>query len=111
MIKTPLVLDIKKENEKIKEEFKKMADINKMIIESVELPNENDYYEWKAVMNGPNDTSYKDGKFVQQIKFPLNYPKHAPDVRFKTPIYHLNVNHLNQKIEMVYLWEKLSVLF
>ena len=97
MIKTPLVLDIKKENEKIKEEFKEMTDYNKMIIDSVELPNENDYFEWRAIMNAPKDTSYKDGKFVLRIKFPLDYPKHPPDVRFKTPIYHLNVNHFKPK--------------
>ena len=46
------------------------------------------YPKW----NGPKDTSYRGGIFILIITFPRDYPKHAPEVCFKTPIYHVNVN-------------------
>ena len=33
--------------------------------------------------------------FYLKIKFPNNYPDIAPEVLFVTPIYHVNVNHIN----------------
>ena len=42
---------------------------------------------------GPSDTSYKNGLFYLRVLFPDNYPYEKPEVRFITPIYHVNVNH------------------
>ena len=42
--------------------------------------------------NGAKDTSYSGGSFFLHIKFPDNYPERRPEVFFKTPIYHLNIN-------------------
>ena len=76
----------------IKQEFQ---DINSNPIAnigvSIGLVN-NDMFEWQATMIGPSDTPYKNGLFLLRIKFPDNYPRKAPDVRFITPIYHVNVN-------------------
>ena len=47
-------------------------------------------------MIGPGDTSFAGGLFYLKIKFPNDYPNHAPEVLFVTPIYHVNVNHINQ---------------
>ena len=58
---------------------------------TVGLLNENDFYEWKLSILGPKDTSYKEGLFYLNIKFPLDYPKSHPDIRFITPIYHMNI--------------------
>jgi ubiquitin-protein ligase len=58
---------------------------------TVGLLNENDLYEWKLSILGPKDTSYKEGLFYLNIKFPLDYPKSHPDIRFITPIYHMNI--------------------
>ena len=48
-----------------------------------------------ALFNGrPRDTSYSGGFFDLKIKFPLDYPKRPPYIKFITPIYHLNVNSI-----------------
>ena len=78
---------------KIKEEYK---EINSNPIAnigvSVGLPNEDNIFEWQATLMGPKDTSYANGLFYLRIKFPVDYPQSAPEVCFKTPIYHVNIN-------------------
>ena len=59
-------------------------------------PDQNNPYEWRCTMIGPSDTSFGGGLFYLRIKFPPNYPYSAPEVLFITPIYHVNVNHINQ---------------
>lgn len=60
----------------------------------VGLP-EGDYYHWISTMMGPQDTPYRGGIFWIDIRFPKDYPEHAPEVKFLTPIYHINVKHTN----------------
>ena len=78
---------------RIKAELK---DINENPIESigvtVGLVHDDNVFEWKCTLMGPRDTSYRNGIFYLNIKFPDNYPLKAPEVAFKTPIYHINVN-------------------
>ena len=45
---------------------------------NVELPRDNNIFEWKGFLIGPDDTSYKGGIFYFKIKFSQNYPKRAP---------------------------------
>ena len=79
---------------RIKEEFR---DLNNHPISNigvtVGLPNEDNIFEWQCSLMGPRDTSYSGGIFILSVKFPDNYPKKAPEVIFKTPIYHININH------------------
>ena len=88
-------LSMQKINEmkKIKEEF---TDINNNPISNigvtVGLPDEDNIFEWQCSLMGPKDTSYSGGIFFLNIKFPENYPEKCPEVVFKTPIYHINVN-------------------
>ena len=83
----------------LKEEFK---DISSNPIAnigvSVGLVNDN-LFEWQATLIGPSDSSFKGGLFFLRIKFPDNYPQKAPEVCFKTPIYHVNVNPNYPKFE------------
>ena len=44
-------------------------------------------------MIGAEDSPYRGGIFNLKVFFPNNYPNRAPEVRFITPIYHVNVNH------------------
>ena len=59
-------------------------------------PNKNNPYEWRCTMIGPGDTSFAGGLFYLRIRFPQDYPQKGPEVLFVTPIYHVNVNHINQ---------------
>ena len=83
--------------QRIAQEFK---DINRNPMAnigfSVGLPNENNVFEWRCTIMGPSDTSYKNGLFYLRVLFPDNYPYEKPEVRFITPIYHVNVNHQQQ---------------
>lgn len=58
---------------------------------SVEVVDEN-IFHWRAIIQGPKDTPYENGRFVVDIKFPSEYPFRAPSVHFLTRIYHPNIN-------------------
>ena len=59
---------------------------------TIGLPDENNIFEWQCSLMGPKDTSYNGGLFFLKIKFPDDYPTKPPEVCFKTPIYHININ-------------------
>ena len=84
---------------KIKEEFK---DLNSNPISNIGatigLINDDNIFEWQCSLMGPKDTSYSGGLFFLRIKFPDNYPEVAPEVCFKTPIYHVNINPKKAKM-------------
>ena len=56
------------------------------------LVDEDDIFVWKCTMFGPRDTPYAGGLFYLRVKFPDDFPNHAPEVCFTTPIYHVNIN-------------------
>ncbi|OAP64310.1 hypothetical protein AYL99_00282 [Fonsecaea erecta] len=47
---------------------------------------------WTATLEGPRDTAYENLTFKLRFEFPTNYPYSAPDVTFKTPVYHPNID-------------------
>ena len=59
---------------------------------TVGLPEEGNYYKWRATLIGPLDSPYQDGLFYLELLFPNDYPNSKPQIRFLNPIYHLNVN-------------------
>tara|TARA_B100001094_G_C18176882_1_gene798409 strand:- start:401 stop:859 length:459 start_codon:yes stop_codon:yes gene_type:complete len=54
--------------------------------------NKLNFFQWNAIITGPEATPYANGIFSLQINFPPNYPFKPPQLFFKTPIYHPNIS-------------------
>ena len=63
---------------------------------NIEFPRDYNIYEWRGFLIGPDDTPYKGGIFYFKILFPRTYPQRGPEIIFLTPIYQVNVNHIDQ---------------
>ena len=47
---------------------------------------------WKATLLGPIGTIYESGYFNLEITFPSDYPNEVPVIRFRTKIFHCNID-------------------
>lgn len=56
------------------------------------FPSSTDITKWNATMTGPSGTPYENLNFKLTLSFPSNYPLVPPEVLFRTPIYHPNVD-------------------
>ena len=55
-------------------------------------PIDDNIYLWEGSIIGPSNSPYAGGLFKLIIEFPDNYPFKPPKIKFKTPIYHPNIN-------------------
>ncbi|XVE95164.1 hypothetical protein REPUB_Repub02eG0072800 [Reevesia pubescens] len=70
-------------------DIKTDKEVNNMC--SVGLVGDN-LFQWQAKIFGQPGTPYNGGLFNLSISVPSNYPCKAPIVKFKTKIYHPNIN-------------------
>ncbi|MCJ1241261.1 Ubiquitin-conjugating enzyme E2 11 [Varicellaria rhodocarpa] len=56
------------------------------------FPSSTSLLTWTGTLAGPTDTPYAGLTFKLTFDFPSNYPYSPPEVHFKTPIYHPNVD-------------------
>ena len=55
-------------------------------------PAEDNIFNWSGTISGPEGTPYEGGLFFVSIKFPSNYPFRPPQIKFRTRIWHCNIN-------------------
>lgn len=54
--------------------------------------NATDMTQWNATVLGPSGTPYEKLTFKLNISYPPSYPLAPPEITFRTPIYHPNVD-------------------
>jgi len=53
--------------------------------------NEENFFEWEALITGPEETCWEDGVFVAKLSFPHDYPLSPPKMKFVTDLFHPNI--------------------
>ena len=56
------------------------------------LKSEENMFEWISFIRGPDGSVYENGIFEFELSFPIEYPFKPPNCKFKTRIYHCNIN-------------------
>ena len=51
---------------------------------------EDNFFEWEALIKGPDDTPFEGGLFTAILTFPRDYPLQPPKMKFNPPIFHPN---------------------
>ncbi|KAG1930662.1 ubiquitin-conjugating enzyme E2 [Pimephales promelas] len=53
--------------------------------------NEENFFEWEALIMGPEDTCFEGGVFPAILSFPSDYPLSPPKMRFTCDMFHPNI--------------------
>ncbi|KAF5100065.1 hypothetical protein D0Z00_001402 [Geotrichum galactomycetum] len=52
---------------------------------------EDNFFEWECLIQGPEDTPYDGGLFAATLSFPSDYPLSPPKMKFTSNIFHPNI--------------------
>ncbi|KAI5450665.1 ubiquitin conjugating enzyme Ubc7/UbcP3 [Naganishia albida] len=52
---------------------------------------EDDFFEWEALITGPEGTPFEGGVFAAKLTFPQDYPLNPFKMTFDPPLFHPNV--------------------
>ena len=55
------------------------------------LVDEENFFNWNLIMDGPPGSPYEGGKFTVNINCEDSYPNKCPKIKIITKIYHCNV--------------------
>ncbi|CAF1245821.1 unnamed protein product [Didymodactylos carnosus] len=61
-------------------------------IRTIEL-DDNNIFQWRGKMIGPEDSPYRGGLFEFDLDFPTEFPFRPPLFKFTTKIYHPNIHY------------------
>ncbi|CAF1582987.1 unnamed protein product [Didymodactylos carnosus] len=61
-------------------------------------PINNDLFHWEAIIQGPINTPYENGKFINRILFTDLYPIKPPKCYMMTKIFHPNIHEYSGEI-------------
>ncbi|CAK8673918.1 ubiquitin-conjugating enzyme E2 G2-like [Clavelina lepadiformis] len=53
--------------------------------------NEENFFEWEALILGPEGTPFESGVFRTSLHFPTDYPMSPPKMKFISDIFHPNI--------------------
>merc|ERR1719309_975508 len=53
--------------------------------------NEENFFEWEALIAGPENTPFDGGVFTAKLIFPHDYPLSPPKMRFQSEVFHPNI--------------------
>ncbi|XP_055585940.1 ubiquitin-conjugating enzyme E2 G2 isoform X1 [Uranotaenia lowii] len=54
---------------------------------------EENFFEWEALITGPEGTCFEGGVFTAKLVFPPDYPLSPPKMRFTCEMFHPNILH------------------
>eukprot|EP00040_Diaphanoeca_grandis_P044416 m.12236 g.12236 ORF g.12236 m.12236 type:complete len:165 (-) comp9226_c0_seq1:47-541(-) len=52
---------------------------------------DDDFFEWEAVIAGPDDTPFEGGLYTATLSFPKSYPNAPPKMKFTCDMFHPNI--------------------
>ncbi|XP_029640269.1 ubiquitin-conjugating enzyme E2 G2 [Octopus bimaculoides] len=52
---------------------------------------EENFFEWEALIMGPEGTCFEGGVFLTRLMFPPDYPLSPPKMKFNSEIFHPNI--------------------
>ena len=102
-------------------ELKRINEKEKEILDfGIKINVENDNYKkWEIILTAPEDSDYKGGIYKVEAEFLKDYPLVNPKFKFKTKIFHCNVdddgnlkvNWLLKGMKIDYILPRLLTLF